>query len=98
MLRNRAENRRRQVRDHARRRRLGVPVISVVPQGEVADAVANRRDDADSGKGGYRLYEIAGAAHIAFDGRGSGGRPVVPECDTHPVWPQAVNATASANV
>jgi hypothetical protein len=43
---------------------VGVPVISVVPQGEVADAVANRRADSDTGKGGYRLYEIAGAAHI----------------------------------
>ena len=43
---------------------VGVPVISVVQQGEVADALANRRPDSDTGKGGYRLYEIAGAAHI----------------------------------
>ena len=43
---------------------VGVPVINVVAQGEVADAVALRRPDADNGKGGYRLYEIAGATHI----------------------------------
>ena len=43
---------------------VGVPVINVVAQGEVADALANRRPDSDSGKGGYRLYEIAGATHI----------------------------------
>lgn len=43
---------------------VGVPVINVVAQGEVADALANRRPDADTGKGGYRLYEVAGAAHI----------------------------------
>jgi Alpha/beta hydrolase domain len=39
---------------------VGVPVIQVVPQGEVADSAANRREDSDS----YRLYEIAAAAHI----------------------------------
>ena len=43
---------------------VGVPVINVVAQGEVVDALANRRPDSDNGKGGYRLYEIAGATHI----------------------------------
>jgi hypothetical protein len=43
---------------------VGVPVINVVAQGEVADALALRRPDSDNGNGGYRLYEIAGATHI----------------------------------
>jgi hypothetical protein len=43
---------------------VNVPVISVIPQGEVLNEVAFRRADSDTGKGGYRLYEIAGAAHI----------------------------------
>ncbi len=39
---------------------VGVPVISVIPQGEVQDEAAYRRADSDT----YRLYEIAGSAHI----------------------------------
>jgi Alpha/beta hydrolase domain len=43
---------------------INVPVIAVVAQGEVVASLANRRPDADSPNGRYRLYEIAGAAHI----------------------------------
>jgi hypothetical protein len=39
---------------------VGVPIVQVVPQGEVADSAANRRADGDF----YRLYEISGATHI----------------------------------
>jgi hypothetical protein len=41
-----------------------VPVISVVAQGEVIANLASRRPDSDEPGGRYRLYEIAGAAHI----------------------------------
>jgi hypothetical protein len=43
---------------------VNVPVISLIPQGEVLDEVAFRKADSDTPKGGYRLYEIAGSAHI----------------------------------
>jgi hypothetical protein len=44
---------------------INVPVVAVVAQGEVVASLAFRRPDADNGSSGrYRLYEIAGAAHI----------------------------------
>jgi hypothetical protein len=43
---------------------INVPVVAVVAQGEVVASLANRRPDADGPNGRYRLYEIAGAAHI----------------------------------
>jgi hypothetical protein len=43
---------------------IGVPVIAVVPQGEVADAAAIRRADSDDANDRFRWYEIAGVAHI----------------------------------
>src|SRR5579862_570438 len=43
---------------------VDVPVISVVAQGEVLDSVPMRKADSDDPAGRYRLYEIAGAAHI----------------------------------
>jgi hypothetical protein len=43
---------------------LNVPVIAVVAQGEVVGSLPYRRPDADGPEGRYRLYEIAGAAHI----------------------------------
>jgi len=49
---------RRQIKD------IDVPVISVAAQGEVPDSIRARKPDSDDPKGRYRLYEIAGAAHI----------------------------------
>ena len=49
---------------HALIQDLNVPVIAVAAQGEVIGSVAFRRPDADGPNGRYRLYEIAGAAHI----------------------------------
>ena len=43
---------------------VGVPVIAVVPQGEVAEAAAIRRADSDEPNDRFRWYEIAGVAHI----------------------------------
>jgi hypothetical protein len=43
---------------------VNVPVIAVVAQGEVLGSIASRRPDSDDPNGRYRLYEIAGAAHI----------------------------------
>jgi hypothetical protein len=39
-------------------------VVAVTAQGEVVDALWARRPDSDDPGGRYRLYEIAGAAHI----------------------------------
>ncbi len=41
-----------------------VPVIGVVAQGELMDSLPSRRPDSDEASGRYRLYEIAGVAHI----------------------------------
>jgi Alpha/beta hydrolase domain len=49
---------RRQIKD------IDVPIISVSAQGEVLDSMKARKPDSDDPKGRYRLYEIAGAAHI----------------------------------
>jgi hypothetical protein len=43
---------------------IGAPVVAVVAQGEVVASLPFRRADADGPNGRYRLYEIAGAAHI----------------------------------
>ena len=43
---------------------LGVPVIAVVAQGEVVGSYPVRRDDSDDKADPYRLYEVAGAAHL----------------------------------
>jgi hypothetical protein len=51
---------RRQLKD------LDVPIVSVAAQGEVPDASRSRKADSDGPVGRYRLYEIAGAAHIEF--------------------------------
>ena len=53
-----ATDSRRQIKD------IDVPVISVAAQGEVRDSMKVRKPDSDDPKGRYRLYEIAGAAHI----------------------------------
>ncbi len=50
-----------------------VPVIGLVAQGEAQAALANRRADSDK----YRLYEIAGAAHI--DGLAYSTMPAFPD-------------------
>ena len=43
---------------------VGVPVIAVATQGEVPTTAAVRRDDSDAPADRYRLWEVAGAAHI----------------------------------
>jgi hypothetical protein len=43
---------------------LDVPVIAVAAQGDLPNTFAFRRDDSDAPGDRYRLYEIAGAAHI----------------------------------
>jgi hypothetical protein len=45
-------------------RNVNVPVISVAAQGEVLNSLNARKPDSDDPNGRYRLYEIAGAAHI----------------------------------
>ena len=57
---------------HALIQDLNVPVIAVAAQGEVIGSLAFRRPDADGPNGRYRLYEIAGAAHIDKFAYGSG--------------------------
>ena len=42
----------------------GVPIVAVVAQGELIANLASRRADSDDPNGRYRLYEIAGVAHI----------------------------------
>ena len=41
-----------------------VPIVAVVAQGELIANLASRRADSDDPAGRYRLYEIAGVAHI----------------------------------
>jgi hypothetical protein len=41
---------------------VGAPVIEVVAQGEISDAY--RRPDSDQANDRFRIYEVAGAAHI----------------------------------
>ncbi|HEY7334688.1 MAG TPA: alpha/beta hydrolase domain-containing protein [Bryobacteraceae bacterium] len=43
---------------------VNVPIVAVVAQGEVIGNLASRRPDSDDPNGRYRLYEIAGVAHI----------------------------------
>jgi hypothetical protein len=43
---------------------INVPIVAVVAQGEVVASLPFRKPDSDSPTGRYRLYEIAGAAHI----------------------------------
>jgi hypothetical protein len=45
-------------------RKTNVPVIAVVAQGEIVDALAFRRLDSDAADDKFRMYEIAGAGHI----------------------------------
>ncbi len=64
---------------------INVPVVAVVAQGEVVASLGFRRPDADGPNGRYRLYEIAGAAHIdkyAYD--------------TLPVFPDQIAAAGTA--
>ena len=45
-------------------RNVDVPVIAVVPQGDLPAALALRRDDSDEPGDRYRAYEVAGSGHI----------------------------------
>ena len=44
--------------------KVNVPIIRVVPQGEVLGSLATRRDDSDAVDDRYRLYEVAGAPRM----------------------------------
>ena len=43
---------------------VDVPVIAVVPQGDLPNTIALRREDSDQPGDRYRLYEVAGSGHI----------------------------------
>ena len=45
-------------------RKTNVPVIAVIAQGEVVDAIPYSRPDSDATDDKFRVYEIAGAGHI----------------------------------
>ena len=45
-------------------RKIGVPVIAVVAQGEVPATLSLRRADSDDPVDPFRLYEVAGVSHI----------------------------------
>jgi len=45
-------------------RKIGVPVIAVVAQGEVPATLSLRRADSDDPADRFRLYEVAGVSHI----------------------------------
>jgi hypothetical protein len=45
-------------------RNAGVPVIAVAGEGDLVNTYVSRRKDSDAPKDRYRLYEVAGAAHI----------------------------------
>jgi hypothetical protein len=47
---------------------VNVPVINVTAQGEVIASLPMRKPDSDDSSGRFRLYEIAGAAHIDRNG------------------------------
>jgi hypothetical protein len=73
-------------------RKTNVPVIAVVAQGEVVDAVPFRRADSDAPDDKFRLYEVSGASHI--DKSAYGGFPLFPDqiaavgsAQGNPEWP-----------
>jgi Alpha/beta hydrolase domain len=73
-------------------RKTNVPVIAVVAQGEVIDAVPFRRADSDAADDKFRLYEVSGAGHI--DKSAYGGFPMFPDqiaavgsAQGNPEWP-----------
>src|SRR3954463_3574454 len=45
-------------------RNVGVPVIAVAGEGDLVNTFVSRREDSDAMVDRYRLYEVAGAAHI----------------------------------
>ncbi|HTM02117.1 MAG TPA: alpha/beta hydrolase domain-containing protein [Vicinamibacterales bacterium] len=45
-------------------RDVGVPVIAVAGEGDLVNTYVSRRNDSDAPGDRYRLYEVAGAAHI----------------------------------
>jgi hypothetical protein len=73
-------------------RKTNVPVIVVVAQGEVVDAIPFRRADSDAADDKFRLYEVSGAGHI--DRSAYSGFPVFPDqiasvgsAQGNPEWP-----------
>jgi hypothetical protein len=58
-------------------RKIDVPVIAVVAQGEIVDAVPVRRADSDAPDDKFRIYEISGSGHI--DKFAYSGFPLFPD-------------------
>jgi hypothetical protein len=67
-------------------RKTNVPVIAVLAQGEVVDALPWRRADSDEATDKLRLYEIAGASHI--DGAAYIGLPSLQDQAASGAMPQ----------
>jgi hypothetical protein len=71
-------------------RKTNVPVIAVLAQGEVIDALPWRRADSDAASDKFRLYEIAGASHI--DGAAYIGLPSLQDQAASGAAPQGTAA------
>ena len=71
-------------------RKTNVPVIAVLAQGEVVDALPWRRADSDDTSDKFRLYEIAGASHI--DGSAYLGLPSLQDQAASGATPQGNEA------
>ncbi len=71
-------------------RKTNVPVIAVLAQGEVVDALPWRRADSDDASDKFRLYEIAGASHI--DGAAYFGLPSLQDQAATGATPQGTAA------
>lgn len=71
-------------------RKTNVPVIAVLAQGEVLDALPWRRADSDDASDKFRLYEIAGASHI--DGAAYIGLPSLQDQAATGATPQGTAA------
>ena len=65
---------------------INVPVVAVFAQGEVLDGQPFRKADSDAPNSRFRLYEIAGAAHI--DSAAYAGLPSLQEQAATGVMPQ----------
>jgi hypothetical protein len=71
-------------------RKTNVPVIAVLAQGEVVDALPWRRADSDDASDKFRLYEVAGASHI--DGAAYVGLPSLQDQAAAGATPQGTAA------
>jgi hypothetical protein len=64
---------------------LDVPVIEMLGEGEAETNVAARRPDGDARDDRYRLYEVAGAAHMTAHDAGPLSLPVVEQPSDFPM-------------